>query len=155
MKDNFDIINKTNFNIESFVKDCYKIINSTKTQLKIKKNWELTLNVISPKEIVSLNKKYRQKDYVADVLSFSFLNNDKEKLYKILKVQILGDIFICYDKAKQQADEYGHSLKRELAFLFTHGLLHLLGYDHQTTEEETIMFKLQDDILNQVNILRN
>ena len=60
---------------------------------------------------------------------------------------ILGDIYISLDKASEQAKEYGHSMKRELCFLFVHGLLHLLGYDHMKKEDEEIMFPLQDKIL--------
>ena len=60
---------------------------------------------------------------------------------------VLGEIYISFDKAREQALAYGHSLDRELKFLFVHGLLHLLGYDHMTKEDEKIMFALQDEIL--------
>ena len=66
----------------------------------------------------------------------------------------LGDIFISVDKAKQQAQEYQHSLKREMCFLFVHGLLHLLGYDHMNEEDEKVMFQKQDEILNYFSITR-
>ena len=66
----------------------------------------------------------------------------------------LGDIFISLDKAKEQAESYGHSFKREFCFLFTHGLLHLLGYDHMQEEEAKKMFALQEKILNDQNITR-
>ena len=68
---------------------------------------------------------------------------------------LLGDIYICDEVCVNQANEYGHSIRRELAFLFTHGLLHLFGYDHvNSKEEEEVMFKLQDEILNEVDIKR-
>ena len=67
----------------------------------------------------------------------------------------LGDIFISYDHAVSQAEEYGHSLKREMCFLFTHGLLHLLGYDHMQEDEEKEMFALQKEILEKLNIGRD
>ena len=71
------------------------------------------------------------------------------------KLILLGDIYICQEIAIRQAEEYGHSLRRELAFLFTHGILHLFGYDHvNSEEEEKLMFRLQDEILNEVNIKR-
>ena len=68
---------------------------------------------------------------------------------------MLGDIFICCDVAKKQAKAYNHSLKREYAFLFLHGLLHLFGYDHMNEEDEKEMFRLQDEILNNLDIRRN
>ena len=60
---------------------------------------------------------------------------------------VLGEIYISFDKAREQATSYGHSLDRELKFLFVHGLLHLLGYDHMTEEDEKVMFALQEEIL--------
>ena len=68
---------------------------------------------------------------------------------------MLGDIYISIDKAKEQAKEYGHSLKRELCFLMTHGFLHLLGYDHMEKEDEMIMFPLQEKILKEFGVNRN
>ena len=82
------------------------------------------------------------------MISFAFLDNeDRNAIYKSKEPVCLGDIYISVDKAKEQAEEYGHSLKRELSFLFVHGLLHLLGYDHMTEEDEKVMFRLQDEIL--------
>ena len=88
----------------------------------------------------------------ACAISFAFLDNeDRQQLYKSKEPVVLGDIYISIDKAKEQANEYGHSLNRELSFLFVHGLLHLLGYDHMNEEDEKIMFKLQDEILPKEN----
>ena len=67
---------------------------------------------------------------------------------------ILGDIYISLDKAKSQSKEYGHSLLRELSFLAVHGFYHLLGYDHQTKEEEEVMFKKQEEVLEIYGIKR-
>ena len=69
-------------------------------------------------------------------------------------IRLLGDIYISIDKAKEQAIEYGHSLLRELSFLSIHGLLHLLGYDHMKKEDEEVMFKKQEDLLNEFGITR-
>ena len=71
-----------------------------------------------------------------------------------LDIRILGDIYISIDKTKEQAQEYGHSFFRELSFLTVHGMLHLLGYDHQNEQAEKIMFSLQDEILNEAGIKR-
>lgn len=93
--------------------------------------------------IHDMNKTYRNKDYATDVLTFV----DGTDGY-------LGDIIISIDKAKEQALEYNHSFQRELSFLTIHGVLHCLGYDHQTPEEETTMMDLTNQILNEANIKR-
>ena len=109
---------------------------------------EISLSFCSAAEIQALNLQYRDKDYVTDVLSFPAANDG-------LELPILGDIVICVQRAQEQAEELGHSLTRELAFLFVHGLLHLLGYDHEVSEdEERIMFNLQDQILQAASITR-
>ena len=81
--------------------------------------------------------------------SFAFLDGDKNRDKKLKKAGPLsiGEIYISVEKAEEQAKEYSHSLEREMSFLFVHGLLHLLGYDHMTEEDEKVMFKLQDEIL--------
>ena len=96
-----------------------------------------------------MNREYRNVDRPTDVISFAFLDNEenKDEMLKHSGPVCLGDIYISVDKAKEQAEEYGHPLKRELSFLFVHGLLHLLGYDHMNKEDEEVMFKLQDEIL--------
>ena len=71
-----------------------------------------------------------------------------------MDTDVLGDIYISIDKAKSQAEEYGHTFKRELCFLAVHGFLHINGYDHMTKEEEKIMFGLQEEILNEAGISR-
>lgn len=101
--------------------------------------------------IRELNKNYRSKDAVTDVISFAFEDNE-EMVYN--KTRLLGEIYICIPRMKQQAIEYQHSEKRELSFLAVHGLLHLLGYDHMNKEEEKVMFELQELILNGADIKR-
>lgn len=154
MNYNFDINHDPKFNIEPYTKFWNQILITVTEILKINQVLELTLNIIDATEILKLNQKYRQKNYVADVLSFPMVHNN-EKLYQLNDIIILGDIFICFEKAQQQAVAYHHSLNRELCFLFLHGLLHLLGYDHQTLEEETIMFALQDQVLTKLKINRS
>ena len=108
----------------------------------------VSVSFIDNEKIHKINKEYRKIDRPTDVISFAFLDNeDREKEYASGMPVILGDIYISLDKADEQAKEYGHSMKRELCFLFVHGLLHLLGYDHMTKEDEEIMFPLQDKIL--------
>ena len=98
-----------------------------------------------------MNKEYRGVDRPTDVISFALEDDDT---FISTDVRVLGDIYISIDKAKEQAESYGHSLKRELSFLTIHGILHLLGYDHMTNEEEKEMFNLQEMILNEYGIKR-
>ena len=109
----------------------------------------LSVSFVDNEFIHKMNREYRGVDRPTDVISFAFLDGeaDKDKILHGNGPVSLGDIYISIDKAKEQAKEYGHPLERELSFLFVHGLLHLLGYDHMTKEQETIMFKLQDEIL--------
>ena len=126
-----------------------ELMQITFNHLKIKCDPIVSVSFVDNKYIHKINKKYRQIDRPTDVISFAFL--DAEKSYdKILYSPgpvVLGDIYISIDKAKEQAEEYQHSLNRELCFLFVHGLLHLLGYDHMKEEDEKVMFALQDQIL--------
>jgi len=119
-------------------------------------NCEISISFVTKDEMRGLNEAWRKIGSETDVLSFPFFEgealpkNNSEAGFPAA----LGEIVICTDVAQAQAEEYGHSYMRELAFLTAHGLLHLLGYDHETDENEKIMFALQDDILNQAGILR-
>lgn len=119
--------------------------------LKIKDEVSLSVSFVSPYKIRKYNREYRNIDKVTDVISFAM--EDSECYYQDDNRE-LGDIFICYQRAVKQSKEYGHSLERELSFLFTHGLLHLLGYDHQNKEDEEEMFSLQEKILNNLGVNR-
>ena len=102
--------------------------------------------------IHQLNKNYRNIDRETDVITFAL--EDEKKMVAPEGERILGDIYISIDKAKAQALEYGHSLLRELSFLAVHGFYHLLGYDHQTKEEEKVMFQKQEEVLHDCKIER-
>ncbi|UJL48260.1 rRNA maturation RNase YbeY [Virgibacillus sp. NKC19-16] len=117
---------------------------------------EISVNFVDDKEIQELNRNYRQQDRPTDVISFA-LEETVEGELDIIGDDIplvLGDIVISVDKAKEQAEEYNHSLEREIGFLTVHGFLHLLGYDHQEKQEETLMFQKQEDILRKFGIER-
>ena len=120
--------------------------------LKIKTNYEVDVNLVNDEEIHQINRDYRNVDRITDVISFAF--NDDDSLLGMIKDEeiphLLGEIFICIPQALRQAKEIGNSDQRELSFLFVHGLLHLLGYDHMKEEDAKIMFPLQDQILNKV-----
>ena len=100
--------------------------------------------ITDAEEIQRLNGSYRNIDRVTDVLTFPAWEGD---VILCPPDGYLGDIAICYERAEEQAQEYGHSLERELAFLSVHGALHILGYDHMTPEDEAIMMGKQDEIL--------
>ena len=116
----------------------------------------ISISFVDNKYIHKINKKYRDVDRETDVISFAFLDDDENRdvTLKSKGIVPLGDIYISVEKAKEQAENYGHSLDRELSFLYVHGLLHLLGYDHQNEEEEKVMFSLQEEILNKLGVSR-
>ena len=113
------------------------------------------VNLVDLDFIHKLNREHRNIDRPTDVISFAF-EDEVEGSYKINKdiniPRVLGEIFISIDKAKEQSISYNHSFEREMSFLFVHGLLHLLGYDHMNKEDEEIMFKLQDEILDPLKL---
>lgn len=131
--------------------------------------YEVQINVLltDNKGIQVYNKKYRNIDRETDVLSFPNLNFETESDFTIPEEDeadyfdpgtgelILGDIIISVDKVKEQADNYGHSLKREFAFLVAHSMLHLCGYDHMAEEEAGVMEQKQESVLKELNITRD
>ncbi|MBG9210233.1 rRNA maturation RNase YbeY [Mammaliicoccus sciuri] len=114
---------------------------------------ELSISFVDEEEIQAINRDYRDKDKVTDVISFS-LEEDEPEIEGLDMPRVLGDIIICLEVAKEQAESYNHSLSRELGFLALHGFLHLLGYDHMTEEDEKEMFSRQDEILNEFGLTR-
>ena len=113
------------------------------------------VNLVDIETIHRINREYRNIDRPTDVISFAFEDDFEGESKIILSNDLprdLGEIFICSDICINQAKEYKHSLKREMTFLFTHGLLHLLGYDHMELEDEKEMFKLQDDIMEKLGL---
>ena len=102
--------------------------------------------------IHELNKNYRNIDRETDVITFAL--EDEKDMVAPVGERVLGDIYISIDKAISQAEEYGHSLLRELSFLAVHGFYHLLGYDHMTEEEEKVMFSKQEEVLHECEIER-
>lgn len=132
-----------------FKKDFSVIAKRTEEVLKIEKEYSASVIFVDSEEIHEINKTYRNIDRPTDVISFALM--DSEDNYEMMEdTYELGDIFINVEAIRNQAKEYGHSLKREVCFLFTHGLLHLLGYDHMEEDEEKEMFGLQDVILDEI-----
>ena len=144
----FEIFNETNEDIN--IEEEKKIIEYALNHEKIK-NVEFNVIFVDSNTITKINREYRGIDRVTDVISFALEDNEEVKFGF---GRLLGDIYICTDKMKEQAKEYDHSLLREQGFLTVHGLLHLLGYDHMTKEEEEIMFKKQELILDDYGLTR-
>ena len=144
-----DIFNETNEKLDNELKVVHEVLVHGLKKLKID---EAIFNVIIVDNdyIHKLNKEYRNIDRETDVITFA-LEDDKTFNPEI---RILGDVYISIDKAKSQSVEYGHSLLRELSFLAVHGMLHLLGYDHMEKKDEEVMFKLQEEILDEMGIKR-
>ena len=113
--------------------------------LKLNDDYDLSLIICGPITIRRINREYRHIDRVTDVISFALL--DEGDSWSFDERVELGDIFINRKRVFEQAEEYGHSVKREFVFLFVHGLLHLLGYDHMNEEDEKRMFALQKKII--------
>ncbi len=144
--------NTTNINVnESLINDV--IAESLKYE-GISDNCEISVTIVDNNEIHSINLKHRGIDRPTDVLSFPLIDFNKEVLPADGSKIYLGDIIISIERAVEQANEYGHSIDREIGFLTAHSMLHLLGYDHITEAEEKIMFSKQEEILNNLNLRR-
>lgn len=151
------IINFNEFNQDE-IRDINIVYKEAEKQLNLPNNLVVNLVMVAPETIQEMNNKFRNVNRITDVLSFPMLDSLNDLSFefdaKLGEINI-GDIYICKQRAIEQAKEYGHSLKRELCFLSLHGLLHLLGYDHMESEDEKIMFSIQDKILNSANITRD
>ncbi len=151
----------------NFVNNIYVVEDEKKHKLDVKKyrdiiksvfktvddNHIMTVIFVDKETIHSINRDYRGVDRVTDVISFALHDNDECEFTEESEIE-LGDIFICVDRAIEQASDYGHSVEREIGFLAVHGYLHLCGYDHMTEEDEKVMFARQDEILNNANLKR-
>ncbi|MBE6643584.1 MAG: rRNA maturation RNase YbeY [Ruminococcaceae bacterium] len=125
-----------------------KAVEGTLAYEGIDRNCEISVTFTDNESIRELNREYRDIDRETDVLSFPM--EDMDELDGDGDV-VLGDVVISLEKAKEQAEEYGHSLEREISFLCVHSCLHLLGYDHETGEEdEKEMFGKQEEILQKI-----
>jgi probable rRNA maturation factor len=122
----------------------------------VETNSELSVTFVTNDRIQEINREYRDKDKPTDVISFAMeeLGEGEIPLTGEDLPRILGDVIISLAKAREQADDYGHSFIRELGFLAVHGFLHLLGYDHENEEDEKVMFSRQRDLLDEFGLQR-
>ena len=120
---------------------------------------QFSVSFVYMDEIHALNRDYRGIDRPTDVLSFPQYEADELEEYRadpdeIPEEFMLGDVVICMEKAVEQAEEFGHSTERELIYLFTHSVLHLLGYDHENEEEKAVMRAREEEIMTILGIPR-
>ncbi len=113
---------------------------------------EISVTFVTPEEIRELNGQYRGKDAVTDVLSFPQFD-DWDDLPETGEIA-LGDVVICMERAREQAEEFGHSLRREALYLFVHSVYHLLGYDHMEEQEKQQMRQKEEAVMAQLGVVR-
>ncbi len=143
-----DLEQKGNYDelINKVIAKCFETENLQNTQLYV------SIILTTPNVIKQTNREYRNIDQETDVLSFPMF--EKEEIYQIAEEEVLGDIMISLEQVKVQAEEYGHSFERELAYMLVHGFYHLMGEDHMQEDEKIRMRKKEESVLNQLNIVR-
>lgn len=142
---------KLDFPAEKLIEDCAK---EALKEEETEDDAEVSVTFVDNGRIRELNKIHRNIDRETDVLSFPLGDENGFEINCDNGAILLGDIVVSLEKAVAQSEEYGHSIKREVAFLITHSLFHLLGYDHETPEEEKEMFAKQEKVLEKLGITR-
>ena len=120
---------------------------------------ELGVTIVGDDEILELNREYREKDSVTDVLSFPQFADHEDLLEDLLDDSydaetLIGDVVICYDQAARQAEEYGTGMTREVLYLFVHSIMHLFGYDHMEEDEKAVMRAHEEAVLTAIGVSR-
>lgn len=135
---------------ERLVEECTR---AALEEEEISDDAEVSVTLVDNARIREVNAEFRNIDKETDVLSFP-MGDESFEVDPDNDAILLGDIVISLEKAQAQAEEYGHSFQREVAFLITHSLFHLLGYDHMTADEEAEMFAKQERVLEKLGITR-
>jgi len=161
-----EIIDETNQVSEKMIKQTQEILQFAAKKIG-KENKEMAVTFVTNERSHELNLEYRDTDRPTDVISLEYkpeldITIDEEDLLENPELaemledfdSYIGELFISIDKAREQAEEYGHSFEREMGFLAVHGFLHINGYDHYTPEEEAEMFGLQEEILTAYGLTR-
>ena len=135
-----------------------EVINQTLSSENIKKDCFVSVTVVAPEEIKELNLEHRNVDSVTDVLSFPVVNlleGDAGEAGDYFEGRlILGDVVLCAERAKEQSEEFGHSIEREIGYLTCHSVLHLIGYDHENEDEREVMRQKEEKVMNSLNLKR-
>lgn len=151
-----DFIDETNEITEEQIELIEQLLQHAAKEENVRDGAEVSITFVDNEKIREINRDYRGKDQPTDVISFALEEMGEEEI-EIVGADlppVLGDIIISVPKAREQAEQYGHSFMRELGFLAVHGFLHLLGYDHETEEEEKVMFAKQEQLLQQFDLTR-
>ena len=147
---NIEVFNETNDILTKELEELKKILINIANDENLS-NIEYNVIIVDNPKIKEINNNYRNINLETDVISFAL---EDDKTYNNKEVRLLGDIYISIDKAREQAIAYGHTFKRELFFLAVHGFLHLLGFNHEDSKEEEIMFSKQEEVLSKYGITR-
>jgi probable rRNA maturation factor len=138
--------------INSVIEKCFSVEKLEKLNLYI------SITLTTPAEIRKINNEFRNIDKETDVLSFPmFEKNELDEMVQVGKNKIpetIGDVIISIERVQEQAEEYGHSFERELAYMVVHGFYHLMGYDHMVEEDKVVMRAKEENVLNKLNIVR-
>ncbi|MDZ5608031.1 rRNA maturation RNase YbeY [Bacillus pseudomycoides] len=144
-----DFFDETEEVKEEYVNMIRDLLEQAARMENVEDGTELSVTFVDNERIQEINRDYRDKDQPTDVISFAMedMGEGEMEIVGVEMSRMLGDLIISIPRAKEQAEEYGHSFDRELGFLALHGFLHLLGYDHMTDEDEKEMFGKQKEIL--------
>ena len=134
---------------EDIIQNVEKAIKTAASFFEFEKGYQVSVSFVESDEIHSLNLSFRGVDRETDVLSFPQMQTDPRG------VDILGDIVLCLDVAEAQAEEFGHGIERELAYLSVHSFLHLMGYDHIDEADKTEMRAMEKEIMKTLGIFKN
>ncbi len=152
-----ELVDETEQVSEEIIEQTEKLLKFAADYIKLAESKEMAVTFVDNARSQEINLKYREKNAPTDVISLEYKPDEEEFFFdedmeipEELMAELdpfIGELFISIDKAAEQAEEYGHSLKREYGWLVVHGFLHINGYDHYTPEEEAEMFGLQEEIL--------
>ena len=146
-----EVFNLTDENLDKELKELKEFLIKVAEDEKLG-NVIFNVIIVDNAKIHEINKEYRNIDRETDVISFAL---EDDKSFNTTEVRMLGDIYISIDKVRSQAEEYGHSFKRELSYMVVHSFYHLMGYDHMEEEEKKIMRQKEDVILDKLKITRD
>lgn len=152
---------------EAMQADTMKLLNFAADFIHLPENKEMAITYVLNEDIKAINRDYRGKDVPTDVVSleyepeeiaFDFVEDFD--MPEVLQAELaefdsfIGELYISIEKAREQAEDFGHSYEREMGFLAVHGFLHINGYDHMVPEDEKVMFALQEEILTAYGLTR-